>query len=148
MGEDKAIDAVNHLRNDLIPGAFGDSSATVLVTGDTAFNTDFRDSIIFRTPFVLAFVMGLAFLIMLVAFRSLVIAAKAIVLNLLSVGAAYGLLVLVSRGAGFSRNRSVSRPPASSSPGSRSFSSPSSSASRWTTTCSSWVASRRATNAD
>ena len=95
MGEDKAIDAVNHLREDLIPGAFGDSPATVLVTGDTAFNIDFRDQIIFRTPFVLAFVMGLAFLIMLVVFRSLVIAAKAIVLNLLSVAAAYGLLVLV-----------------------------------------------------
>ncbi len=95
VGEDKAIDAVNHLRDDLIPGAFGDSPAHVVVTGSTAFNIDFRDSIIFRTPFVLAFVMGLAFLIMLVAFRSLVIAAKAIVLNLLSVGAAYGLLVLV-----------------------------------------------------
>jgi len=95
VGEDKAIDAVNHLREDLIPGAFGDSPATVLVTGDTAFNIDFRDQIIFRTPFVLAFVMGLAFLIMLVVFRSLVIAAKAIVLNLLSVAAAYGLLVLV-----------------------------------------------------
>ena len=95
VGEDKAIDAVNHLRDDLIPGAFGDSPAIVLVTGDTAFNIDFRDQIIFRTPFVLAFVMGLAFLIMLVVFRSLVIAAKAIVLNLLSVAAAYGLLVLV-----------------------------------------------------
>ncbi len=95
VGEDKAIDAVNHLRDDLIPGAFGDSPAKVLVSGETAFNIDFRHSIIFRTPFVLAFVGGLAFLIMLVAFRSLVIAVKAIVLNLLSVGAAYGLLVLV-----------------------------------------------------
>lgn len=95
VGEDKAIDAVEHLRNDLIPGAFEDSPANVFVTGDTAFNIDFRDNIWFRTPFVLAFVMGLAFLIMLVTFRSLVIAAKAIILNLLSVGAAYGLLVLV-----------------------------------------------------
>jgi uncharacterized membrane protein YdfJ with MMPL/SSD domain len=95
VGEDKAIDSVNHLRNDLVPGAFGDSPANVVVTGATAFNIDFRDRIIFRTPFVLAFVMGLAFLVMLVVFRSLVIAAKAIVLNLLSVAAAYGLVVLV-----------------------------------------------------
>jgi uncharacterized membrane protein YdfJ with MMPL/SSD domain len=94
-GESRAIDAVNHLRNDLIPGAFADSPARVLVTGATAGNIDFRDNIIFRTPFVFGFVLGLAFLIMLITFRSLVIAVKAIILNALSVGAAYGLLVLV-----------------------------------------------------
>jgi RND superfamily putative drug exporter len=95
VGEKRAIDAVNHLRDDLIPGSFEDSSADPLVTGSTAFNIDFRDDIIFRTPFVLAFVLTLVFIVMLVVFRSLVIAAKAIVLNLLSVGAAYGILVLV-----------------------------------------------------
>ena len=94
-GEDKAIDAVNHLRDDLVPGAFADSPAKAQVTGNTAFNIDFRDNIIFRTPFVFSFVLGLAFLILLLTFRSLVIAVKAIILNLLSVGAAYGLLVLV-----------------------------------------------------
>ncbi len=94
-GDKKAIDAVNHLRNDLIPTAFGASKGTALVTGATAANIDFKDNITFRTPFVFAFVLGLAFIILLLTFRSIVIPIKAIILNLLSVGAAYGLLVLV-----------------------------------------------------
>jgi RND superfamily putative drug exporter len=94
-GEKKAIDAVNHLRHDLIPAAFGDSRGRAPVTGATAANIDFKDNIIFRTPFVFAFVLGLAFIILLLTFRSIVIPIKAIILNALSVGAAYGLLVLV-----------------------------------------------------
>ena len=94
-GEDRAIDAVNHLRDDLIPAAFEDSSADVLVSGAAAGNIDFRNNIISRSPFVFAFVLGLAFIILLLVFRSVVIAASAIILNLLSVGFAYGLLVLV-----------------------------------------------------
>ena len=94
-GDDVAIDAVNHLRDDLIPAAFEGSPARALVTGATAGNIDFRDSIVFRTPFVFAFVLGLAFVVLLVMFRSIVIPIKAIILNLLSVGTAYGVLVLV-----------------------------------------------------
>ena len=94
-GEDFAIDAVEHLRDDLVPAAFGDGSASTLVTGATAANIDFRANIISSVPVVFAFVLGLAFIILLVMFRSIVIPIKAIVLNLLSVGAAYGLLVLV-----------------------------------------------------
>ena len=94
-GEQRAIDAVNHLRNDLVPAAFEDSSARALVTGATGANIDFRENIIFRAPFVLIFVLGLAFLILLLTFRSIVISFTAIFLNLLSVGFAYGLLVLV-----------------------------------------------------
>ncbi len=94
-GEQRAIDAVNKLRDDLIPAAFENGSADALVTGATAGNIDFRDSITFRTPFVFAFVLGLAFILLLVMFRSIVIPIKAIILNLLSVGAAYGVLVLV-----------------------------------------------------
>ncbi len=94
-GEEKAIDAVNHLRNDLIPEAFRDSPARALVAGNASANIDFREEIYFRTPFVFAFVLGLAFIILLVMFRSIVIPIKAIILNLLSVGAAYGVLVLV-----------------------------------------------------
>jgi uncharacterized membrane protein YdfJ with MMPL/SSD domain len=94
-GEDRAIDAVNHLRDDVVPAAFEDSSADVLVTGATAGNIDFKANIVFRTPFVFAFVLGLAFIILLLTFRSLVISITAIILNLFSVFAAYGLLVLV-----------------------------------------------------
>ncbi|HET8943959.1 MAG TPA: MMPL family transporter, partial [Dehalococcoidia bacterium] len=94
-GEDRAIDAVDRLRDDLVPAAFDESGTEVHVGGASAANVDFKANIIFRTPFVFAFVLSLAFLILLLTFRSLVIAAKAIVLNLLSVGAAYGLLVIV-----------------------------------------------------
>ena len=66
-----------------------------MVTGDTAGNIDFKALIYFKTPFVFAFVLGLAFIILLIMFRSIVIPIKAIILNLLSVGAAYGVLVLV-----------------------------------------------------
>jgi RND superfamily putative drug exporter len=95
VGENKAIDGVNQIRHDFIPTAFGHSSVRALVTGATAANIDFRDEIMFRTPFVWAFVLGLAFTVLLVTFRSIVIAVKALILNSLSVGAAYGLLVLV-----------------------------------------------------
>lgn len=94
-GDDKAIDAVRRLRDDLIPASFRNSEARALVTGATAANIDFRENIISRTPFVFAFVLGLAFLVLLLMFRSIVIPIKAIVLNVLSVGAAYGVLVLV-----------------------------------------------------
>ncbi len=94
-GDDHAIDAVNHLRDNLIPQAFEDVSARVLVTGATAANIDFRDNIITRSPFVLVWVLALAFIILLLVFRSVVIPVSAIILNMLSVGFAYGLLVLV-----------------------------------------------------
>jgi RND superfamily putative drug exporter len=94
-GEQRAIDAVNTLRDDLVPAAFEGGSAEALVSGQTAANIDFRENIYAKTPLVLGFVLGLAFLILLLTFRSIVIAATAIFLNLLSVGAAYGLLVLV-----------------------------------------------------
>ena len=61
----------------------------------TAGSKDFNDTMIARLPLVFGFVLGLTFLLLLVTFRSLVIPIKAIVLNLLSVGAAYGVLKLV-----------------------------------------------------
>ena len=69
--------------------------ATVDVTGDAASSEDFASNLSSRLPLIFAFVFGLAFLLMLVTFRSIVIPIKAILLNLLSVGAAYGVLVLV-----------------------------------------------------
>jgi uncharacterized membrane protein YdfJ with MMPL/SSD domain len=77
------------LRAELAPGS------TIAVTGMTAETADFNALMTSRIGWVFAFVLSLAFLLLLVTFRSLVIAAKAIALNLLSVGAAYGLLVLV-----------------------------------------------------
>ena len=65
------------------------------MTGMTAGSKDFNDVMKSRLPIVFAFVLGLAFILLLVTFRSIVIPIKAIVLNLLSVGAAYGVLKLV-----------------------------------------------------
>lgn len=91
----QAVDAVRELRSEIIPGAFSGAGAQVLVTGDTAEAIDVSDTMSRWLPVVFAFVLGLSFLLLTVAFRSIVVAAKAIVVNLLSVGAAYGLLVLV-----------------------------------------------------
>jgi RND superfamily putative drug exporter len=65
------------------------------VTGLTAQSKDFNDLVKARAPLVFVFVLGLAFLLLLTTFRSIVIPAKAIVLNLLSVGAAYGVMVWI-----------------------------------------------------
>ena len=90
-----ATGAIRHLRADLIPQAFGGLEATVLVGGTTAENADYFDIVGSWLPIVFAFVLGLSFILLTVAFRSIVIPAVAIALNLLAVGAAYGLLVLV-----------------------------------------------------
>ena len=67
----------------------------VAVTGVTAGTYDFNHQMRARLPYVFLFVLGLAFVLLLLTFRSLVIAATAVALNLLSVGAAYGILVAV-----------------------------------------------------
>jgi uncharacterized membrane protein YdfJ with MMPL/SSD domain len=84
------------LRDELVPATVGAlPEAEVAVTGFTANSKDFSDKIKSVAPLVFGFVLLLAFLLMLFAFRSLVIAVKAIILNLLSIGAAYGVMVLV-----------------------------------------------------
>ncbi|HEU4704013.1 MAG TPA: MMPL family transporter [Conexibacter sp.] len=89
--------ALDTIRGELTPAlrAGLPAGSTVAVTGMTAETADFNAQMSGRLPYVFAFVLGLAFVLLLVTFRSVVIAAKAIALNLLSVGAAYGLLVLV-----------------------------------------------------
>jgi uncharacterized membrane protein YdfJ with MMPL/SSD domain len=88
--------ALDTLRDDLIPATLGEvPGAKAHVTGMTAGSRDFNDSMKAHAPIVFAFVLGLAFVLLLVTFRSIVIPIKAIVLNLLSVGASYGVLVLV-----------------------------------------------------
>jgi uncharacterized membrane protein YdfJ with MMPL/SSD domain len=94
LGKD-AVDAVHELRSDHIPDAFPDAGVEVLVAGDTAESIDQSDTMSHWLPIVFSFVLGLSFVLLTIAFRSLVVAAKAIAVNLLSVGAAYGLLVLV-----------------------------------------------------
>jgi uncharacterized membrane protein YdfJ with MMPL/SSD domain len=96
-GDDKtSVRALNALRHEVIPPVAKTlPGVQVAVTGETAGTKDFNDQMKSRMPFVLAFVLGLAFLLLLMTFRSIVIPIKSILLNLLSVGSAYGILVLV-----------------------------------------------------
>jgi uncharacterized membrane protein YdfJ with MMPL/SSD domain len=90
-----AVAAVRDLRSDVIPAALGGTGAQVYVGGTTAEEIDYFDVMDRWLPIVFVFVLGLSFLLLTVAFRSVVVSATAIAMNLLSVGAAYGLLVLV-----------------------------------------------------
>jgi RND superfamily putative drug exporter len=95
-----AIDAVDRLRADIIPAAFEGVDAEVLVGGDTAMGADFFNVTDTYTPIVFLFVLGLSFMLLTVVFRSIVVPIKAIVMNLLSVFAAYGLVTAVFQEGG------------------------------------------------
>ena len=88
-----ATDAIKELREIYIPDA--NIPADVFVGGQAAINEDFFDLADRWTPIVITFVLALSFVFLTVVFRSIIVPIKAIILNLLSVGAAYGLLVLV-----------------------------------------------------
>jgi RND superfamily putative drug exporter len=90
-----AVSAVRDLRKNVIPGTFASSGAKVYVGGITAENVDYFDAVTNPTPYVLLFVLGLSFVLLTIAFRSIIVALVSVLLNLLSVGAAYGLLTLV-----------------------------------------------------
>jgi uncharacterized membrane protein YdfJ with MMPL/SSD domain len=98
---EEASAAIDRLRDEYVPRAFGDAQDRVLVGGGPAENRDYFALIGDWLPIVIAFVLALSFLLLTLAFRSIVVPLTAIVVNLLSVGAAYGLLVLVfQEGAG------------------------------------------------
>jgi RND superfamily putative drug exporter len=92
----KSVAALRTLRQQVIPATVGRvQGVDAAVTGETAGTHDFNEQMKSHAPLVFAFVLALCFVLLLVTFRSIVIPIKAVVLNLLSVGAAYGLLVLV-----------------------------------------------------
>ena len=94
-GSEETVNAVRTLRDVDVPEAFPAVPAQVLVTGTTAEEIDFIDlTSDYQLP-VIALVLGLSFILLTLVFRSIVIPAKAMIMNPLSVGAAYGLLVLV-----------------------------------------------------
>ncbi len=92
---DEAIAAMKFLRTDLVPAAFSGVAADVYVGGPTAGNSDFFDVVDTYTPWVFAFVLGFAFVLLTLIFRSLVVPVKSIIMNLLSVGASYGVVVAI-----------------------------------------------------
>ena len=95
-----AVETISVVRETYVPEAFGGTSATVLVGGETAFVKDFFDISDSYTPLIILVVLTLSFLLLTVVFRSIVVPIKAIIMNLLSVGAAYGLIVLVFQKGG------------------------------------------------
>jgi RND superfamily putative drug exporter len=96
-GEERASrDALATLADDVVPATVGQvDGVTAVVTGGTSYSVAFDELMADRTPWVFAFVLVLAFVLLLVSFRSVTVAVTAIVLNLLSVAAAYGAMVLV-----------------------------------------------------
>jgi RND superfamily putative drug exporter len=91
-----SLAALHTLRDSVVPPIVKTLPNTeVAVTGVTAGTYDFNRQMRARLPYVFLFVLGLAFVLLLLTFRSVVIAGTAVVLNLLSVGAAYGILVAV-----------------------------------------------------
>jgi RND superfamily putative drug exporter len=94
--DDASYAALAGLRDGVIPATVGEQAGLKAnVAGYTAESQDFNDLMEERVPVVFAFVLGLAFLLLLATFRSIVIAIKAILLNLLSVGAAFGVVVWI-----------------------------------------------------
>jgi RND superfamily putative drug exporter len=88
-------DLVHVLRDDVIPEAMGDSATTVAVGGSTASVVDFAEFTAARLPWFIGAVLVVSFVLLMVVFRSLLVPLKAVIMNLLSVGAAYGLIVAV-----------------------------------------------------
>ncbi|MFI9642218.1 MMPL family transporter [Micromonospora sp. NPDC051925] len=98
--DDRAVRSLHELRDDLLPAALGGiPGVEYAVGGGVAASEDYARHISEKLPLVMAFVLALTFLVMIWTFRSVVVAFTAILLNLLSAGAAYGLLVLVFQGS-------------------------------------------------
>ena len=97
----ETVDVVTTIRDEYIPTAFAGVNAEVLVGGESAVVADVFDIVARYTIPVFAFVLGFSFLVLMLVFRSIIIPIKAVIMNLLSVGTAYGLMVLVfQRGIG------------------------------------------------
>ena len=89
-------DIVKRLRNEHIPASFGGVPAQVYVTGEAAGNIDFFAMSNDAAKVVIPFVLGVSFLLLMIVFRSIVVPVKAIILNLLSVGATYGICAMAT----------------------------------------------------
>jgi len=92
--QDQATTALlKRLRNDVLPRAEAGTGLDVKVTGAVAVNNDFSNYLEARLPYFFVAVLGLSFLLLLVVFRSLLVPLKAVIMNLLSISAAYGIVV-------------------------------------------------------
>ena len=88
-------DLVNRLRGDVIPATLDGTGVDALVAGQVTFGIDFSDYLAGRMPIFFGAVLGASFLLLMAVFRSLVVPLKAVIMNMLSIGAAYGVVVAV-----------------------------------------------------
>ena len=93
--EEATSDLVDVLRDDVLPAATAGSDVEVLVTGSVASSVDFSSYLSERLPFFFIAVLSLSFLLLMMVFRSVLVPLKAVLMNLLSIGGAYGLVVAV-----------------------------------------------------
>lgn len=93
--DEATSDLVHHLRDDVIPNALRDSTVVAHIGGSTAIGIDFADQASERLPIFIGVVISLSFLLLLAVFRSIVVPIKAAIMNLLSIGAAYGVVVAI-----------------------------------------------------
>jgi RND superfamily putative drug exporter len=91
----ETTDLVDRLRDDVLPSATAGTGLDPAVAGGVAIGVDFTDYLSARLPYFFAAVLGLSFLLLMVVFRSILVPLKAVIMNLLSIGAAYGLVVAV-----------------------------------------------------
>jgi RND superfamily putative drug exporter len=93
--DEATADLVNSLRDDVVPAATDGTDLVVNVSGSVAANIDFSSYLAERIPFFFAAVLALSFLLLMMVFRSVLVPLKAVIMNLLSIGGAYGLVVVV-----------------------------------------------------
>ncbi|MEX1254084.1 MAG: MMPL family transporter, partial [Dehalococcoidia bacterium] len=93
--DEATSDLVHRLRNEVMPSVVTDESTIVRLTGDVPFVVDFADYISSRLPLFIGAVLLLSFLLLMTVFQSIVVAAKAVIMNMLSIGAAFGVMVAV-----------------------------------------------------
>ena len=91
--EKETSQLVNRLRDDVLPPVEDEAGTQVAVTGNVAVNIDFTDYLASRMPYFFTAVLGLSFLLLMIVFRSLLVPLKAVIMNMLSIAAAYGIVV-------------------------------------------------------
>ena len=99
--DEATVDLIHHIRRDVVPDAVGASDAEVTVGGSVASFVDESSFMSARLPVFIGAVVALSFLLLLVVFRSVLVALKAALMNLLAIGAAYGVMALALQGGWF-----------------------------------------------
>ena len=108
--DQETTDLVHQIRNEIVPEHRGNTEINAYVTGITAGNIDFAEVMKQRIPIFIAAVLLISFLFLLFTFKSVLVALKAIIMNLLSIGAAYGVVIMVFQWGWFSSLLGVGKP--------------------------------------